>query len=116
MTTVSIVFSNQSDGDDQPISLQVDPWAGFYRLKKGEEIEIVAVSQTSSPRFSVDEIGNRKILLIADSTEYYVVVNGERIHWEQYQLDPRLCTSCLKPLNIEVGLGEDVCKCKKESS
>lgn len=38
MTTVSITFKNSND---EPIFLQVDPWAGFYLLKKGDKIEIV---------------------------------------------------------------------------
>jgi len=109
MTTLSIRFSNSNDG---PIYLQVDPWAGFYLLKKGEEIEIVAESETASPSFSVQEFGTTRILEIWDSAEngYYVVLNGQRIHWTKYYLDSRLCPVCLRLLNSEEA-SENVCRC-----
>ncbi len=96
--------------------MQVDPWAGLYVLKKGEEIEIVAESEKSSPSFTVNENGTTRILTLWDSAElgYYVVINGQRIHWEYY-LDSRLCSHCLKPLNSEDScevLG-NVCTCSK---
>jgi len=82
MTTVSIVFSNSNE---QPIYVQVDPWAGLYLLKNGEEIEIIAESETTSPSFSIAESGTTRILSIFDSSGYYVVLNGHRIHWTEYQ-------------------------------
>lgn len=115
MNTVSIVFSNQDD-DDCPMYLQVDPWAALYVLKKGEKIEIVAESESNDSSFHVQEFGRTTILSIANSSEFYVVVNGQRLHWEQYQLDPRLCLYCLRPLNSEMGLGEDVCICVESGS
>ena len=87
MTTVSIDFRNSNE---QPVYLQVDPWAGVYLLKMGEEIRIVAESQSASASFSIEECGSTRILLIADSTEYYVVVNGQRVHWKEYQSTLRL--------------------------
>lgn len=83
MTTVSIVFSNDND-DGQPIHIQVDPWAGLYLLKKGERIEIIAESETSSPSFSVQEFGLTTILCIYSSNNYDVVLNGKRVHWTDY--------------------------------
>lgn len=110
VTTVSIRFSNSND---EPIYLQVDPWAGFYLLRKGEEIEIVAESETTSPSFSIVESTlNVRILSIWDSADngYYVVLNGERIHRANYYLDQGLCSYCLKLLNSEEALG-NVCTC-----
>lgn len=109
MTTLSIRFSNSNEG---PIFLQVDPWAGLYLLLKGEEIEIVAESETSSPSFTIDESDTTKILSIWDSVEngYYVVLNGKRIHWTKYQLDSRLCPLCLRLLNAEKSIGNS-CSC-----
>lgn len=101
MTTVSIVFSNSND---QPFYIQVDPWAGLYVLKQGEKIEIIAETENSSPSFSIDESGSMRILSLW-SDEYYVVLNGQRIHWSKYPLDSRLCAYCLRPLNLE-----DVCE------
>lgn len=115
MTTVSIRFSNEND---QPIYIQVDPWAGLYVLKKGDEIEILAESETTSPSFEVTESGSTRILMIVDSTDYYVVLNGQRIHWEKYYSDSRLCCYCLRPLNSEDScevLGA-VCTCSKGAS
>jgi hypothetical protein len=81
VTTVSITFHNFND---EPIYLQVDPWAGIYLLRKDEYIEIVAESETSTPSFSVTEAKNTRILTIGHSDEYYVVVDGQRVHCNQY--------------------------------
>jgi hypothetical protein len=109
MTTVSIEFKNDND---QPIYVQVDPWAGFYLLKKGDEIEIVAESDTSSPSFWVRESNRTRILTILDSTEYYVVIKGERILGSDYITDSRLCPHCLEVLDAEETL-LTVCHCGK---
>ena len=107
-TTVSITFENSNE---EPIFLQVDPWAGYYLLKKGDKIEIVAESEESSPRFDVDEQGSTiRMLTILDSTEYFVVIGGERIHWEKYYLDHRLCPKCLGLKNAEE-VSVRVCRC-----
>ena len=82
MTTVSIGFRNTNEGS---IYLQVDPWAGVYLLRKGDEIEIVAESETDSPSFHIEEYNDTRILLIANSSEYYVIRDGQRVHWTQYQ-------------------------------
>lgn len=37
MTTVSITFENSND---EPIFLQVDPWAGIYLLKKETKLKL----------------------------------------------------------------------------
>lgn len=114
MTTISIRFSNSNN---EPIYLQVDPWAGFYVLKKGEEIEIVAESKKGSPSFTVNENGTTRILTLWDSAElgYYVVVNGKRLDWEKYYLDSRLCSSCLKYLDSSDTSG-NVCRCSQDAS
>jgi hypothetical protein len=54
MTSITITFSNSND---QPVFLQVDPWAGLYRLRKGDQVQIVAESETDSPGFQIDECG-----------------------------------------------------------
>jgi hypothetical protein len=82
MATTSIRFANYNE---EPIYVQVDPWAGLYRLDKDEGIEIVAESETDAPRFSVAEHGTTRILMIDDSQEYFVVRNGNRVHWTDYQ-------------------------------
>lgn len=109
-TTVSIRFKNEND---EPIYIQVDPWAGFYILKKDDEIVILAESDTSFPSFDVFESGNTRILLIVDSTEYYVVLNGQRILWTDYYADPRLCIYCLKLMTSEDESGKLYCTCEK---
>lgn len=81
MTTVSIRFHNFNE---KPIYLQVDPWAGIYLLRKDEWIEIVAESETSSPSFEVLQSKDTSILTICHSDEYYVVVDGKRVHYSDY--------------------------------
>ncbi len=82
MTTVTIRFINSND---LPVFVQVDPWAGLYVLEKGQEIEILAESETASPAFQVEEHKNTRILTVLHSSEYFVVRDGERVHWTQYQ-------------------------------
>lgn len=109
-TTVSIKFSNN---DDEPIYIQVDPWAGWYLLNKGEEIEILAESETTSPSFDIEETGRTKRLTIVDSSEYYVVRNGQRVFWKEYYLDHRLCIYCLQLMKSEEESGKLYCTCEK---
>ena len=82
MTTVLIRFHNLKD---KTIELQVDPWAGIYSLRKGESIEIAAESETSSPSFSLIEHDDAfTVLQIEHSDEYYVIVDGKRVHYSDY--------------------------------
>jgi len=82
MTTVSILFHNLKN---KPIQFQVDPWAGFYVLREGESIEIVAESETSSPSLSlIEHEDSFTVLEIGHSDEYYVVVDGKRVHCSDY--------------------------------
>jgi hypothetical protein len=80
--TTSIRFVNSNDST---VHLQVDPWAGFYTLRKGGQIEIIAESDSISPSFWIQEYGNTRILTLLHSTEYYVMRDGQRVHWSQYQ-------------------------------
>jgi hypothetical protein len=82
MTTITIRFSNSSD---QPFYLQIDPWAGVYLLQKGDEIEIQAESETNIPVFHLNECKDTRILTFLNSTEYFIVKDGQRIHWSEYQ-------------------------------
>jgi hypothetical protein len=84
MTTITIRFVNSND---PPVHIQVDPWAGVYTLAKGMQIEIVAESEATSAEFKVEENGNSRILTILHSSEYFVVRNGKRVHWTEYQSD-----------------------------
>lgn len=81
MVSVSIHFANSND---EPIFVQVDPWAGLYVLKKDGEIEIIAESATNSPSFSVQETNQTRILTLVNSTEYFVMKEGKRVHWTKY--------------------------------
>jgi hypothetical protein len=58
----------------------------------------------------VIESGSTRILMVADISEYYVVVDGQRVHWTEYYLDRRLCLSCLGTLVPGDDLGT-ACKC-----
>lgn len=79
MVTVTFRYTNSAD---RPVILQVEPWAGTYRLAAGEAIEIVAESETDAPEFNL--IGDRetRYLTILHSSDY-VVVEGSRFHWTE---------------------------------
>lgn len=78
-----IEFSNSKD---KPIFIQVDPWACLYRLEKGQSIELVMECSSSQPTFSVDEYDDEnRIVTLVDCDEFYVVIDGKKVHWEDYQ-------------------------------
>lgn len=106
--TVSIAFTNSND---DPIYIQVDPWAGWYALKKGDQIHIIAVeSENRSPQFDIQEYGASRILTLCNSDEYFVVIDGKRIHFSNYLTDPRVCRKCFK-LPISGAVSGEICKC-----
>jgi len=74
MLRFTIRFSNSND---LPIHVQVDPWAGVYTLAKGRMVELVALSEETSAAFDIEEYGSTRILTILNSSEYFVVRNGE---------------------------------------
>ncbi|MCA9236536.1 MAG: hypothetical protein KDA44_13765 [Planctomycetales bacterium] len=79
---VRIAFSNSSDS---AVFVQVDPWACLYKLEKGESIEFAMKCHGSEPSFTIDEYDQRnRILTLVDCEEFFVVVNGRQIHWEEY--------------------------------
>jgi hypothetical protein len=81
MTTVSIRYTNSGP---RPVILQIEPWAGVYRLSPGEGIEIVAESTTEAPTFELNEDGETRYLTIVHSSEYFILREGKRCHWSDY--------------------------------
>lgn len=81
MSTFFLRFSNSKD---DPIFIQVDPWAGLYVLNKGDQIEFSADCSAETPSFEVDEYNTTRIVTLVDCSEYYVVKDGKRIHWTEY--------------------------------
>lgn len=69
----------------QPYYLQIDPWATVYLLQEGESIEIEAISDVDCPAFEFDECGETKILTLWDCEEYFILQNGKRLHWTEFQ-------------------------------
>ena len=84
MTTTTIRFLNSND---RPVHIQVDPWAGIYTLPKNREIELVVENEATSSGFQIEEYGDTRILTILNSSEYFIIHNGKRIHWTEYQAD-----------------------------
>lgn len=82
MAIITIRFRNSNE---DPIYLQIDPWAAVYMLKNGEELHIAAESESIEPSFYVEEYNDPTILVTENSTDYYLVVDGKRIHWTVYQ-------------------------------
>ena len=70
MTSVTIRYTNRGV---RPVNIQVEPWAGAYRLDPGQTLELLAESHTIAPEFDMDEDGDTRYLTILHSTEYFVV-------------------------------------------
>jgi hypothetical protein len=82
MTSVTIRFSNSNA---PAIYIQVDPWAGVYVLEQGQEIEFLAESEKNTPVFHIDEYDTTRILTILHSDEYFIIRDGKRVHWTEFQ-------------------------------
>ncbi len=74
-------FNNSRDG---AIFIQVDPWACLYKLEKGERIEF-AFGESTNESFSIDEYDEENRILTLECEEFFVIVDGKRVHWEQFQ-------------------------------
>ena len=77
----SLRFSNSND---EPIFVQVDPWAGLYVLHKGDEVELSAECSVENPSFEIDELNTTRIVTFVDCSEYFVTKDGKRVHWTEY--------------------------------
>lgn len=79
MFRIKFINSNET-----PIFIQVDPWAGLYVLQKDEKIELGAECEDEQPSFDIYEYGDSRIITLIHSTEYYVLCDGQFIHWTQF--------------------------------
>ena len=83
---VEIEFINSKDN---PIFVQVDPWACLYKLDKDRSITILAPSTSEKTRFCIDECDSdtseTRILTLLDCEEFFILVDGKRMHWTDYQ-------------------------------
>jgi hypothetical protein len=75
---VTFKFKNSNDIS---MYIQVDPWAGLYMLRKGEEIELAVKHNRDGAILEVDEYNDTRILMFPCSDEYYVIREGKPIHW-----------------------------------
>lgn len=78
---IRVRFRNSTD---TPCYVQVDPWAGLYRLQKGESVEIEGECDTACPSAEFDELGETKIVTLPDCTDYFVIHDGQRLHWTEF--------------------------------
>jgi hypothetical protein len=76
-----IVLSNSND---EPIIVQVEPWANPYRLRKGEKIEIAAECKDADLLFDIEESGDLRILTLMFSDEYFLIREGKTLHWTEF--------------------------------
>ncbi len=75
-----------SNSKDKPIYIQVDPWACLYKLEKGQHIEFAMECASDQPAFSIDEYDDEnRILTLFDCDEFFIIVGGQQVHWEEYQ-------------------------------
>jgi hypothetical protein len=76
-----IKFSNSNES---AIFVQVDPWAGLYKLGRGEQIEFTANGESEELLFEVDEYNDTRILTLVNCDEYFVVRDDVKIHWSDF--------------------------------
>ncbi len=74
-----------SNSKDRPIFVQVDPWACLYKLEKGDRIEFAFDGAANESAFSIDEYDEENRILTLYCEEFFIMVDGKRVHWEQYQ-------------------------------
>ncbi|HBC60557.1 MAG TPA: hypothetical protein DC058_04980 [Planctomycetaceae bacterium] len=81
MLMFRVKFTNSNDA---PIFVQVDPWAGLYKLCKGDEIEFAANGNDKELLFDVEEHNDTRIVTLWNSDEYFVVREGRPVHWKEF--------------------------------
>jgi hypothetical protein len=81
MTTISFQYSNSNA---TPILIQVDPFAGIYKLNQGEQIEIGFEADLTTSAFDIDERDDLRILTLLQSDGYFIVEDGRRIPWTEF--------------------------------
>ena len=77
MVRLQFINSNQ-----HPILLQVDPWAGLYRLGPKDAIEIAF--ECNGKSFTLEEYKETRILTLWGAEEYFVIRDGEPVHWKKF--------------------------------
>ena len=73
-----------TNSDETPYFLQVDPWAGLYRIEVGRSVTLEADSGEDIPVVEFDQKGDTRFVTLVNSSEYYVIVDGKRLHWTDY--------------------------------
>jgi hypothetical protein len=81
MTTITFQFANSNPA---PIFIQVDPFAGVYRLNQGEQIEIGFDADVTAPAFDIRELKDLRIVTLLQSDSYFIVRDGRRIPWTEF--------------------------------
>ena len=66
-----------------PIFIQVEPWAGLYRLEQGHEVKIAA-DLPSNSEFEIEEHDDTRFLTLVHAKEYYVEQDGKWVHWTEF--------------------------------
>lgn len=70
-----VEFNNSSDN---PLFIQVDPWASLFKLNKGENIVLIGEGES----MCVDEQPDgTRIVTLCDSEDFYILKDGQKIHW-----------------------------------
>jgi len=75
-----------SNSKETPIYVQVDPWACLYKVEQNQVITFLIPCDSVQPAFLIDAFDNdNKIVTLVNCEEFFVQVEGEKLHWEDYQ-------------------------------
>lgn len=69
----------------RPIFVQVDPWACLYKLESGDRIVFVVDASIGDASLSIDECDEDNRILTLDCEEFFIIIDGKQVHWEDYQ-------------------------------
>lgn len=78
MSLLNLSFENSTN---KVVTIQIDPFASLYELKKGERLEIEAEAMATKPRVTIDEYDDIRIVTLVDYDDFYIVRGNDRIHW-----------------------------------
>ena len=78
-----LFFKNTTE--ETEMYVQVDPWAGLYRLFPGQTLELITECDDTNTSVEIEDFGIDKIITLPNNRDYFVMRNGMKVHWTEFQ-------------------------------